>query len=148
MRGIRSHLFRRLLASIVIVLVAAVPAALVAYIWNPAGFGVVMLSVVVAAASVASTNLRTGIVAVSSLLLLTPIALVASQLPLAGACEMAVMCLIAGASAIWGMHVGLTLVTINVAFLLPATRGMRHGLLTIGGGPIRAAMAHQRDAPR
>lgn len=109
---------KRLLLALVAMLVLAVPAVGVGWLWNPAGASVVILGSILALSTTATASYRAGVSAVVALLLLTPLALLAGMVPVAGACLMAVMCLLSGATALWGLHVAFRLVPLYIAFLM------------------------------
>lgn len=91
-------LAKRIAFSMVLLVAVSVPGIVIAILWYPQAAGLVTLGGLVAICSVQG-GVRLGLYASALLLLTTPLAVVAGQVPLTGAALMALLCLGAGVAA-------------------------------------------------
>lgn len=105
--------------SLVVLVVAIAPPLIICglVLGGPAA-SLLMFGALTGALNTVSGGFRLGALASAFLLLATPLALLAGQVPLAGACLLAIVCLAVGISAGWGLNGTLMLVPLSLAYLM------------------------------
>lgn len=126
---------RAIPTALLLMLILVVPAFLLGWFSNPASFGVVYLGSMVAWLVMISAGLRAALAASVALLLLTPLALLASQAPIAGACLMAIACLASGLTSVWGLNLGFRIVPLYLAFLILSPPALAPGPVPVDSQP-------------
>lgn len=117
----------RLITVIVAVVILVLPGIVAAIVWTPEAASPLILGGIVGATSVMSAGQRWALLEVFLLLLAAPVAIVAGQVPTAGAAFMALLCLGAGVTALWGMHGSFTMIPLVLAYPMihpPALGGL------------------------
>lgn len=92
------------------------PGVVIALAWTPEAASPLILGALVGATSAMSAGQRWALLEVFLLLLAAPVAIVAGQVPTAGAAFMALLCLGAGLTAQWGMHGSFTMIPLVLAY--------------------------------
>lgn len=114
----RSPVPRRLVLSAVFVLILALPGIIAGVVWSADAASPLMLGAIVGAAAVMSAGRRIALFQVFLLLLAAPVAIVAGEVPVAGAAIMALLCLGAGMTSLWGLHTSFTMIPLVLAYPL------------------------------
>lgn len=96
----------------------SVPGILISILWYPQAAGLLTLGSIVALGTVPIGGPRLGLAASGLLLLVTPLAVVAGEVPLTGAALIALLCLGAGVSAHWGLHKAMRFFPEIMAYLV------------------------------
>lgn len=107
---------RRIATIVIVVLVLAGPAIVASVAWSPDAASPVILGGMVGAISAVSAGRRIAMIEVFLLLLATPLAVVSGQVPVAGAALMALLCLGAGLTAMWGLHGSFKMIPLVLAY--------------------------------
>ena len=107
---------KRFVTVVVGVLILILPGLIAAVMWTPEAASPLILGGIVGASSVLSAGQRLAFLEVFLLLLAAPVAVVAGQVPAAGAALMALLCLGAGMTALWGLHSSFTMIPLVLAY--------------------------------
>lgn len=107
---------RRLATIVLVLLIVAAPAALASLVWSTDAASPVILGGIVGLVAAVSAGRRIALIEVFLLLLAAPLAVVSGQVPIAGAALMALLCLGAGLTAMWGLHGSFKMIPLVLAY--------------------------------
>ncbi len=108
----------RLIQSVVFVLILALPGIIAGVVWSSEAAAPLLLGAIVGAVAAMSAGQKIALFQSFLLLLAAPVAIVAGEVPIAGAAIMALLCLGAGMTALWGMHTSFTMIPLVLAYPL------------------------------
>lgn len=107
---------RHLATILIVLLIVAAPAVIASLVWSSDAASPIILGAIVGLVAAVSAGRRIALIEVFLLLLAAPLAVVSGQVPIAGAALMALLCLGAGLTAMWGLHGSFKMIPLVLAY--------------------------------